>query len=206
MITVVDDFFTRGCGRCARFDTDDCAARQWASGLRSLRQLCLAVGLDEMVKWGHPCYVHCGRNVAIVGALRGDFRLTFFQAALLRDPAGVLERQGPNTRHPDMIRFTDAAQVAAMATTVQAYLQEAMSYARDGVKAPREVAATEFPAELMAALAADEELAAAFQRLTPGRQRSVVIHLNGARQPKTRVARLQALRGPILAGKGARER
>jgi uncharacterized protein YdeI (YjbR/CyaY-like superfamily) len=30
--------------------------------------------------------MHAGRNVAIVGALRDDFRLSFFAGALLRDP------------------------------------------------------------------------------------------------------------------------
>ena len=59
---------------------------------------------------------------------------------------------------------------------------------------------------LTAALGADPELAAAFARLTPGRQRSYVIHLNAAKKPETRVARLAAFRGHILAGKGAQER
>jgi uncharacterized protein YdeI (YjbR/CyaY-like superfamily) len=42
--------------------------------------------------------MHALRNVAIIRALRGDFRLTFFEAGLKSDPAGVLERQGPNMR------------------------------------------------------------------------------------------------------------
>ena len=91
MISDVDDFFTQGCGRCERFATADCSTRQWADGLRSLRRLCRDLGLVETVKWGHPCYLHHGRNVAIIGALRGDFRLSFFNAALLKDPARVLE-------------------------------------------------------------------------------------------------------------------
>lgn len=117
MITEIEDFFTKGCGRCDRFATPDCSVRQWQPGLIALRQICLDAGLSETVKWGHPCYMHAGRNIAILGAFRGDFRLTFFNAALLQDPAGVLERQGPNTRHPDMIRFTENAQVAALAPT-----------------------------------------------------------------------------------------
>ena len=61
----------------------------------------------ETVKWGHPCYMQDARNITLLGAFRDDFRMTFMNAALLTDPAGVLERRGPNTRHPDMIRFTD---------------------------------------------------------------------------------------------------
>lgn len=206
MITHADDFFTLGCGRCSRFATADCSTRPWADGLLALRRICLDAGLTEAVKWGHPCYLHAGRNIAILGALRGDFRLTFFNAALMKDPAGVLERQGPQTRHPDMIRFTDNAQVSALAATLRAYLQEAMGYAEAGIKPPKAPAAIELPPELADALAADAELAAAFHRLTPGRQRSYVVNLNGAKKPETRVARIAAYRERILAGKGALER
>ena len=86
MITRIEDYFARGCGRCARFDTADCDTRHWADGLAELRTLCLGAGLVETVKWGHPCYMHSGRNIAIIGAFRGDFRLSFFEAALLFFP------------------------------------------------------------------------------------------------------------------------
>ncbi len=98
----------------------------WAQGLADLRGLCLTAGLTETVKWGHPCYMHAGRNVVIMGAFRGDFRLTFFNAGLMDDPDSVMERQGPNTRHPDMIRFTDTAGPTAMEPVIRAYLHEAI--------------------------------------------------------------------------------
>jgi len=206
VITHADDFFTLGCGRCSRVATADCSTRPWVDGLLALRRICLDVGLAEVVKWGDPCYLHAGRNIAILGALRGDFRLTFFNAALMKDPAGVLERQGAQTRYPDMVRFTDNAQVPALTPTLRAYLQEAMGYAEAGIKPPREPAAIELPPELADALAADAELAAAFHRLTPGRQRSYAVNLNGAKKSVTRVARIAAYRERILAGKGALER
>jgi uncharacterized protein YdeI (YjbR/CyaY-like superfamily) len=114
MITQIEEYFTKGCGRCERFNTPDCSTRQWETGLAELRAICRDAGLIETVKWGHPCYMFAERNIAIIGALRGDFRLSFFNAALMKDPEGVLEKQGPNTQHADMIRFTDNAQVAAM--------------------------------------------------------------------------------------------
>jgi uncharacterized protein YdeI (YjbR/CyaY-like superfamily) len=206
VITEIETFFADGCGRCARFATAECSARRWAEGLRALRSLCREAGLEETVKWGHPCYMHGGRNVVIIGALRGDFRLSFFHAALLRDPEGLLERQGPNTQHPDMLRFTDAAQVQERSSTVRAYLQEAMGYAAAGVLPPRESRALELPLELVDAMDADPELAEAFHALTPGRQRSYVINLNAAKKAETRVTRILGFRDRILAGKGAMER
>lgn len=206
MITRIEDDFTQGCGRCDRFATPDCSTRRWADGLRQIRRLCLDLQLVETVKWGHPCYMHAGRNIAVLGAFRDDLRVSFFDAALLKDPQGVLERQGPNTRHPDMIRFSDNASIGAMETTLRSYLKEAMDYAAAGTWPPKEKHDLDLPDELVEALEADAELAEAFRSLTPGRQRSCVIHLSSAKKPETRVSRIVALRGRILAGKGALER
>jgi uncharacterized protein YdeI (YjbR/CyaY-like superfamily) len=206
VITNIEDFFAKGCGRCDRFATPACSVHLWAEGLRQLRSLCLDLGLVETVKWGHPCYMHAGRNIAVLGALRQDLRVSFFNAALLKDPQGVLERQGPNTRHPDMIRFTQVASVLALKPTLQSYLTEAMGYAEAGIRPPREARELELPQELVEALGADAELAEAFHAMTPGRQRSHVIFLGSAKKSETRVARIIAMRGRILAGKGALER
>ncbi|MEN0000801.1 MAG: YdeI/OmpD-associated family protein [Pseudomonadota bacterium] len=206
MITDIEDYFTKGCGRCPRFSTPDCSTQQWSAGLEVLRAVCLDAGLDETVKWGHPCYVHAGRNIAIIGALRNEFRLSFFDASLMKDPDGILEKQGPNTAHADMIRFTDAARVAALAPTVKSYLKEAMGYAEAGVRPTRESHAIALPEALIEALAADPDLSVAFDRLTPGRRKSYVIHLNSAKKKETQMARIERARDKIFAGKGAMER
>lgn len=206
MITQSADFFDKGCGRCARFATDDCAARIWRPGLLALRDLCLGTGLTETVKWGHPCYLHAGRNIAIIGATRAGIRLSFFQAGLLRDPAGVLQKQGPNTAHPDMIALATAADVARLAPVIGAYLAEAMGYAAAGITQPKDRAAPDLPDVLRAVLAEDAALAAGFAALTPGRQKSYVLLVNGAKAPATQRARILRARAKILAGKGAQER
>jgi uncharacterized protein YdeI (YjbR/CyaY-like superfamily) len=206
MITDVEDFFSKGCGRCDRFATDACSARKWQPGLEHLREICRSAGLVETVKWGHPCYMHAGRNIALIGALQGDFRLNFFHAVLMKDPDRLLERQGPNTRHPDSIRFTASGQVEERAASIRAYLLEAMGYADAGILPPKVPQALELPDELVDAMDADPELAAAFHGLTPGRQRSVVIHLGTAKTTSTRVSRIAKARPGILAGKGANER
>ncbi len=141
--------------------------------------------LVETVKWGHPCYMHAGRNIVIIGAFRGDFRITFFNAALLTDPHGVLEKQGPNTRHRDMIRFADNAQVEAMAPVITTYLKEAADYAEAGILPPKDEGEVDLPGELQDALDADPELGGAFHRLTPGRQKSYVISLVSAKTAAT---------------------
>lgn len=206
MITEIEDYFDKGCGRCARFDSAACSARKWLAGLAALRQICLSVGLSETVKWGHPCYMHAGRNIAVMGALQGDFRLSFFNAALLSDPDGALERQGPNTRHPDMLSFTEAGQVAAKEPALRHLLAQAMSHAEAGRTAPRDETEPDLPGELADALDSDPALAEAFYSLTRGRRRSYVIALSSAKQAETRRRRIEGFRERIFAGKGAMDR
>ena len=205
MITDIEDYFTKGCGRCDRFATPDCSTRFWIDGLNQLRTICAELGLEEHVKWGHPCYMHKGRNIALLGAFRDNFRLNFMNAALLKDPEGVLEKQGEMTQNPNMIRFTSNDAVSAQREIIIAYLQELMGYAEEGIKPPKVEREIELPDELIEALAADPEFSEAFDALTPGRQRSYAIVIGGAKQSVTRAKRVEKYRDKIFAGKGANE-
>lgn len=206
MITDVNSYFKDGCGRCDRFATDACSSKIWAAGLSDLRALCLGAGLTETAKWGHPCYVFAGRNLAIIGAFKGYFCLTFFNAALMTDPMDILEKQGPNSQNPDMIRFTSAGSVTEKSAHITAYLHEAMGYAKAGITPPKTVRDIDTPPELIEALDADPALAEAFCALTQGRQKSWLFHLNSTQNPATRFARIEKGRAKIMAGKGALDR
>lgn len=205
MITNVDDYFAKGCGRCDRFETADCSTRKWLSGLQELRQICIETGLEEVAKWGHPTYMHAGRNIAVVGAHRGDFRLSFFNAGLMKDPDGVLQKQGPNTRFADCFKFSDNAEPAALSDTIKSYLTEAMGYAEQGLVEPKDTRMPDVPVELIEAMDTDPELAEAFHALTPGRQKSYAFAIGSAKQAQTRINRITKFRPKILAGKGANE-
>jgi uncharacterized protein YdeI (YjbR/CyaY-like superfamily) len=209
MINVVEDYFTKGCGRCKRFDTPECSTKRWAHGLAHLRRICLAAGLTETAKWGHPCYMSGERNVALIGAFVGSFSLNFMNASLLTDPQRILQKRGPNARHADMLAFTDIAQVIEREPIIIAYLQEAIGYAQAGIKPVRQSETIdlqgELPTELVDALDCDPQFCEAFQGLTPGRQRSYVLHVNTTNNPATRMARIERFKEKVLAGKGWNE-
>ncbi|MHA7880044.1 MAG: YdeI/OmpD-associated family protein [Saccharospirillum sp.] len=63
----------------------------------------------------------------------------------------------------------------------------------------------EAPPALQRALDQDGALRAAFDALTPGRQHSYFLHIGGAKQAKTRVARVEKCRDKIFDGKGFNE-
>lgn len=207
MITHIEDYFAKGCDRCKRFATPACSTQFWKVGLAQLRHICLDEGLTEAVKWGHPAYMHNGRNIVIIGAFRDNFRLNFFHPALMNDPEGLLEKQGPNTHTAGMLRFTSDAQVTSFEPIIRAYLREAIGYADAGIM-PDKVARDDpdLGEELIAAMDDDPTLAEAFHALTPGRQRGWNLHFTSAKQAATRAARVQKATPKIFAGKGWNER
>ena len=66
----------------------------------------------------------------------------------------------------------------------------------------KKTAEFEMPEAFAAKLKAMPDLKKAFKALTPGRQRGYLLHFAGAKQAKTREARIEKCLERILAGKG----
>jgi uncharacterized protein YdeI (YjbR/CyaY-like superfamily) len=180
-------------------------SEKWPAEMARLRPILLDAGLDEQIKWRSPCFTHNGKNIAIFQEMNDFLSLMFFKGALMEDPEGVLVEQGPNSRSARRFEFTSVVDVDRLAQVISAYVTEAIDVAEAGLEVgpPPEL---ELVAELQAALDSDAALAEAFARLTPGRQREYNMHIAGAKQPKTRVARAEKLAPRILEGKGLRDR
>ena len=178
---------------------------RWPEEMTGLRPILLGSGLTEEIKWGKPCYSHEGKNIVILQEMNEFLALMLFKGALLSDPEGVLEEQGPNSRSACRIRFTSAEDVTRLADTVKAYIDEAVAVEEAGLEigpAP-EVVLVE---ELQNRLDQDPALKAAFESLTPGRQREYNLYFSDAKQAKTRTARVEKHAHKILDGKGFRDR
>lgn len=180
-------------------------SEKWPEEMTALRPTLLDAGLTEEIKWRSPCYSHDGDNIAIFQEMNDFLSLMFFKGALLSDPQGVLEEQGQNSRSARRIRFTSVEEVARLADTVRAYVEEAIDVAEAGLTvgpAPELVLVE----ELQNRLDADPALKAAFESLTPGRQREYNLYFSEAKQAKTREARIGKYAQKILEGKGFRDR
>ncbi len=180
-------------------------AKKWQAEIRKLRATLLECGLDEEIKWGKPCFSIDGRNVAIIQPFKEHCSLMFFKGALLKDEHDLLRSQGDNTQSALRLEFT--SEQAIKKTVVKSYVKQAIQVEKAGLKvdfkAKREL---ELPAELTAMMKKDRKLLQAFTALTPGRQRSYVLHFSGARQSATRSSRIEKCKPKILAGKGFNER
>lgn len=182
-------------------------ARRWRAEMQALRGVILGEGLEEAIKWGKPCYASHGGNVAIMQPFKPHLALMFFKGTLLSDPHGVLVPQGENSQAAMRIEFTSVDEVRSRADAVRACLAEAVELERSGAKVAFEPASElALPDELVDALEADPDLRAAWDELTPGRQRGYVLHFSSAKKAETRAARIERCTPAIRAGKGLNDR
>lgn len=174
--------------------------------LLALREILAASPLEETFKWRSPCYTFAGGNVATVWAFRDSSALSFFKGVLLTDPQGMLEAPDENSRSVRMARFADRAAITAARETLAAYLREAAANEEAGRRVTFTGDDLDYPEELADALAADPDLSAAFEGLTPGRRRGYILNISGAKQSATRAARVGKWAPRILQGKGMHDR
>ena len=176
-------------------------AKVWQGVIQKLRSVLLDCGLDEDLKWGKPCFMFNGKNVAIIQPFKEHCALMFFKGGLFEDTHGLLRSQGENTQSAMRLEFTSEAQVKK--AVLKSYVKQAIAVEKAGLsvdfKARREL---ELPEELTQILQNDRKLAKAFYALTPGRQRGFVLHFTSAKRSETRTARIEKCVPKILAGVG----
>ena len=189
----------------SRVDAFVSRAGAWRAEIEKLRSILLASGLDEELKWGKPCFLFKGTNVAIIQPFKEHCALLFFKGALFRDAPGLLRSQGRNTQSAMRLEFTNAAQVKK--ADVQYYVKQAIAVEKAGLKVDFKAKhALELPQELTAILRKDRKLAGAFHALTPGRQRGYVMYFAAAKRSQTRTARIEKCMPRILSGLGINDR
>jgi uncharacterized protein YdeI (YjbR/CyaY-like superfamily) len=177
--------------------------KRWSAEFAVLRQLCVASGLNEELKWGQACYDLQGGNVVLIHGFKDYCALLFMKGALLKDTKGILVQQTKNVQAARQWRFTSLSDVKTQKTAIAAYFKEAIALEKSGAEV-RMKAVTDFemPGEFLKRLDDDPELAEAFRALTPGRQKGYLLHFAGAKQSATRAARVEKHAPRILKGLG----
>lgn len=180
--------------------------KRWSAEYAALRQMCLASGLNEELKWGQACYDVQGSNVVLIHGFKDYCALLFMKGALLKDPKGILIQQTKNVQAARQIRFTGLADIERQRATVTAYIREAIAVEKSGAKVQMRTAAQfDVPEELQMRLDDDPALAKAFRALTPGRQKGYLLYFAGAKQSATRAARVEKHAPRILKGLGLQD-
>ncbi len=206
MNNTVDKYLTDGCGRCPLGSTPDCKVHNWVRELAYLRKIVLDCGLNEVSKWGAPCYTFQHQNVLIVSALKGYCCISFFKGALLSDHKKLLVKPGPNSQAARLFKFNHLHEIEKIQSDIKAYIFEAIEIEKAGLTITFERIPEPAPEELTIKFDEDPVLKTAFESLTPGRQRGYLLHFSQPKQPKTRITRIEKCIPMIMNGIGLNDK
>lgn len=178
-------------------------AKQWQVEYEQLRRIVLECGLTEELKWGVPCYTVEKGNVVLIHGFNQYCALLFVKGALLKDEKGILIQQTENVQSARQVRFTNVDEVIELEPVLKVYIHQAVEVEKAGLKVEfKPTAQFSMPEEFQTRLADDPALKAAFEALTPGRQRGYLLYFSAPKQSKTRLERIEKCIPQILAGKG----
>ena len=179
---------------------------QWADELSTLRTILASTELEETVKWGTPCYTYKSKNVVGMISFKPYFGLWFHQGATLKDTNNkLINAQEGKTKALRQWRMSNANEIKP--SIIKRYVKESIANIDKGVEIKAVKARTvAIPNELKAALTQNSTLKAAFDKLTPGKQREYSEHINDASRAATKERRLEKIVPLIMAGSGLHDR
>ncbi len=179
---------------------------RWQKEMNLLRKIALASGLEEEVKWGQPTYTLNSKNIILIHSFKEYCGVLFFKGALLADSENILVQQTENVLAARQARFTNLNDVQKSSETLKQYIFEAIEIEKLGVKIEaKKTSDYPMPDELKNKFKELPELKAAFENLTPGRQRGYLLHFSQAKQSATRLSRIEKCMEAIFNGKGMNE-
>jgi len=178
-------------------------AQKWQKEIEQLRMIVLDCGLTEELKWGVPCYTYKKSNIVLIHVFKEYCAFLFFKGALLSNANGILIQQTENVQAARQIRFTNVREIVKMGPILKACIYEAIEVEKAGLKVTLKKTA-EFitPEEFQKKLDKIPALKAAFDALTPGRQRAYKLYFSAPKQSRTRESRVEKYMKQILNGKG----
>jgi uncharacterized protein YdeI (YjbR/CyaY-like superfamily) len=178
-------------------------AKKWREEFEKLRMVCLDCGLTEELKWGKPCYTYQDSNIVLIHGFKEYCALLFMKGALLKDAKAILIQQTENVQAARQIRFTNVRQIVQTEPILKAYIKEAIQAEKAGLEVEyKDISEFVIPKEFQIRLDESPALKTAFEALTPGRKRGYILYFSGAKQSKTREARIEKCVRRILNGKG----
>jgi uncharacterized protein YdeI (YjbR/CyaY-like superfamily) len=178
-------------------------ARKWQAEMTELRRIALDCDLSEGLKWGKPCYMFEEHNIVLIQGFKDYFAFLFFKGALLKDPKGILQKMGESTQAGRQARFTSMQEMIEKQSILKKYIREAIEVEKAGLKVTlKKISEYPVPEEFEKKLEEMPALRAAFEALTPGRQRLYLVHFSSAKQSRTRESRIEKCLPQILGGKG----
>jgi len=175
---------------------------KWHDEYALLREISLATGLTEDLKWGQPCYTLNDKNVFLLHAFKEYIAVFFHKGVIMKDPKGILIQQTPNVQAGRQLRFKNLEEIVKAKKVIKAYMAEAIAVEEAGIEVPmKKPMPVELPTDIAATMKKIPGLTVAFKKLTPSCQREYMLYFDSAKKAETRVSRVEKYAEKILSGK-----
>ncbi len=177
--------------------------QKWIAEFKTLRAILSTLELTEDFKWGWPCYTVNKKNIVLMHGFKEYCALLVFKGSLLYDPKGLLVQQTANVQVGRQLRFTSVADIESKKEDILDLVRQAMDVEASGKKpVMKTVAQFDVPQELTQRFDEQPAFKAAFEALTPGRQKAYLLYFGQPKYAQTRMARIDKCVEAIFEGKG----
>lgn len=178
---------------------------QWPEELNILKSIINKTGLTETVKWGGTAYTYNNKNIVGIGGFKDYFAIWFFKGVFLKDENKVLvNAQEGVTKSLRQWRFSSKEEVNEK--LVLKYIKEAIEVEKAGLAIKPEKKPFTIPERLKTELKASPELAEAFDKFSPYKQKEFAELIETAKREETILARLEKIKPLILEGRGLNDK
>ena len=181
-------------------------SKQWKEELEAIAGIIRKAPLETAIKWGAEVFTYEGKNVVSYGGFKNFFSIWFYNGVFLEDKYKVLVTASEGkTKSLRQWRFTAMEEIDEK--KILAYIREAIEVEKKGLKIePAKFKVIDTPEPLEQALKADHSLKAAFEQLSPGKQKEYMVYINEAKQEATKMKRVEKIRPMIMNGTGLNDK
>jgi uncharacterized protein YdeI (YjbR/CyaY-like superfamily) len=177
----------------------------WSEELEFLKSIIAKTELIETSKWGGCVYVLDNKNVVGIGGFKNYFTIWFFNGVFLKDEKKALvNAQEGVTKSLRQWRFTSKDDVNE--ALVLEYIQEAIENEKQGIKSPKAQVNIEMPEIFQKELDVDINLAEAFLKFSPYKQKEFLEYITVAKREETKRSRIEKIKPMILENIGLNDK
>ncbi|WP_035673752.1 YdeI family protein [Flavobacterium sp. 83] len=177
----------------------------WSEELEFLKSIIAKTELIETTKWGGCVYVLNGKNVLGIGGFKNYFTIWFFNGVFLKDEKQVLvNAQEGVTKSLRQWRFSSKDEVNEEA--VLHYIHGAIENEKQGKNLKPEKGKSIVSEFLQKELDADINLAEAFLKFSPYKQKEFLEYIETAKREETKRSRIEKIKPMLLANIGLNDK
>ena len=177
----------------------------WSEELEFLKSIIAKTELIETSKWGGCVYVLDNKNVIGIGGFKNYFTIWFFNGVFLKDEKKALvNAQEGVTKSLRQWRFTSKDDVNE--SLVLEYIQEAIENEKRGIKSPKAQVNIEMPEIFQKELDVNINLAEAFLKFSPYKQKEFLEYITVAKREVTKRSRIEKIKPMILENIGLNDK